>query len=399
MPVLGPLDVTTEEIHDAALNALRLTALALAFSAYALLLDHDRLVASAGFARRSALAVALATRLVPSLERDAAGLAEAVRGRGVAARGRARLRDAALAARRRLARAGVHLAEAMEARGFGRPGRRARRGRRWTRATGLRSPLAALLVARWRRCGSSVAVERLSFSYPGAAAGAPRRVARARARARSSRCSARRARASRRCCARSRASCRTSTAAASPGASSVGGLDTRARAPGRARRHGRDGLPGSRGPGRDGRRRRTRSRSGSRTSASRRREIWPRVERGARARSDALHLAERRTVELSGGELQRVCLASALALRAAAPAARRADLAARPGRRRALPRRRRAARRRRRALGAARRPGARARDARPLRRGRPAAPRRARRRGACAWLARAPARAMRPRRR
>ena len=35
------------------------------------------------FARRSALAVALATRLVPTLERDAVGLAEAVRGRGV----------------------------------------------------------------------------------------------------------------------------------------------------------------------------------------------------------------------------------------------------------------------------------------------------------------------------
>jgi energy-coupling factor transport system permease protein len=82
LPVLGPLDVTTTELGEAALNGLRLVALALAFSAYALLLDHDRLVAAAGFARRSALAVALATRLVPSLERDAAGLAEAVRGRG-----------------------------------------------------------------------------------------------------------------------------------------------------------------------------------------------------------------------------------------------------------------------------------------------------------------------------
>ena len=40
-------------------------------------------MASAGFARRSALAVALATRLVPSLERDAAGLVEAMRGRGL----------------------------------------------------------------------------------------------------------------------------------------------------------------------------------------------------------------------------------------------------------------------------------------------------------------------------
>ena len=42
-------------------------------------------------------------------------------------------------------------------------------------------------------------------------------------------------------------------------------------------------------------------------------EIWPRVER-ALASVDALHLWGRKTTELSGGELQRVCLASALAL-------------------------------------------------------------------------------------
>jgi energy-coupling factor transporter ATP-binding protein EcfA2 len=41
--------------------------------------------------------------------------------------------------------------------------------------------------------------------------------------------------------------------------------------------------------------------------------IWPRVEE-ALGSVGALHLSERRTVELSGGELQRVCLASALAL-------------------------------------------------------------------------------------
>ena len=42
-------------------------------------------------------------------------------------------------------------------------------------------------------------------------------------------------------------------------------------------------------------------------------EIWPRVERALES-VDALHLWGRRTPELSGGELQRVCLASALAL-------------------------------------------------------------------------------------
>ena len=42
-------------------------------------------------------------------------------------------------------------------------------------------------------------------------------------------------------------------------------------------------------------------------------QIWPRVE-AALAEVGAAHLSARRTVELSGGELQRVCLASALAL-------------------------------------------------------------------------------------
>ncbi len=146
LPVIGPLDVTTVELYEAALNALRLTSLALAFSAYALLLDHDRLVAAAGFARRSALAVALATRLVPSLERDAHGLAEAVRGRGVqlqGARGYATLLSPLVAGS--LERASS-LAEAMEARGFGRSGstRAPRPG--WSRRDRLALPLAAALV-------------------------------------------------------------------------------------------------------------------------------------------------------------------------------------------------------------------------------------------------------------
>jgi len=43
-------------------------------------------------------------------------------------------------------------------------------------------------------------------------------------------------------------------------------------------------------------------------------EIWPRIDE-ALAAVDALHLRDRRTAELSGGELQRVCLAAALAVR------------------------------------------------------------------------------------
>lgn len=146
VPVLGPLDVTTTELAEAALNGLRLAALGLAFAAYALLLDHDRLVAAAGAARRSALAVALATRLVPSLERDAAGLAESVRGRGIrldGARGYATLLSPLVAGS--LERA-TGLAEAMEARGFGRPGTTRAPRPPWSRRERLALPAAVLLV-------------------------------------------------------------------------------------------------------------------------------------------------------------------------------------------------------------------------------------------------------------
>ena len=146
IPVVGPLDITTVELYEAALNALRLTALALAFSAYALLLDHDRLVAAAGFARRSALAVALATRLVPSLERDAAGLLESVRGRGVelrGARGHAALLSPLVAGS--LERA-TTLAEAMEARGFGRSGSTRAPRPSWTARDRLVLAAAVLVV-------------------------------------------------------------------------------------------------------------------------------------------------------------------------------------------------------------------------------------------------------------
>ena len=147
VPVLGQLDVTSEELRNGLFQGLRLTAVALAFAAYALLLDHDRLVQSARVARRSVLAVALATRLVPTLERDAAGLVEALRGRGVevsGVRGRARLLSPLLAGS--LERA-LNLAEAMEARGYGRPGatRSPRPG--WTDRDRAALVAAALLVA------------------------------------------------------------------------------------------------------------------------------------------------------------------------------------------------------------------------------------------------------------
>ena len=145
VPALGPLDVTREELYNGLFQGLRLTAVALAFAAYALLLDHDRLVQSARFARRSVLAVALATRLVPTLERDATGLVEALRGRGVevtGVRGRGRMLVPLLAGS--LERS-LNLAEAMEARGYGRPGA--------TRA--LRAPWG---LAEWAALAGSVLI-------------------------------------------------------------------------------------------------------------------------------------------------------------------------------------------------------------------------------------------------
>ena len=137
IPVLGTLDVTTEELRNGLFQGLRLSAVGLAFAVYALLLDHDRLLASAGWARRSTLAVALATRLVPVLERDARDLRLALRGRSVEL-GPVRQLSPLLAGS--LER-GLNLAEAMEARGYGRPGR--------TRAPGVpwRSRDWAALVA------------------------------------------------------------------------------------------------------------------------------------------------------------------------------------------------------------------------------------------------------------
>lgn len=142
VPVLGRLDVTTEELRNGLFQGLRLAAVGLAFAVYALLLDHDRLLAAAGWARRSTLAVALATRLVPLLERDARDLRVALRGRCVEL-GPVRLLSPLLAGS--LER-GLGIAEAMEARGYGRPGRTRLPSPPWTRLDRLAVAAAAAAV-------------------------------------------------------------------------------------------------------------------------------------------------------------------------------------------------------------------------------------------------------------
>ena len=143
VPVLGQLDITREEISSAALNALRLASVGLAFAAYALLLDHDRLMQTVRFARPAALA----TRMMPALERDAAGFVEALRGRGVqiaGIRGRAALLSPLLASS--LER-GLNLAEAMEARGYGRSGRTTLPSPSWRARDSAAVVMAAAIVA------------------------------------------------------------------------------------------------------------------------------------------------------------------------------------------------------------------------------------------------------------
>jgi energy-coupling factor transport system permease protein len=143
LPVLGQIDITTEELASAALNALRLAAVGFAFAAYALLLDHDGLLQAARFARPAALA----TRLMPTLERDAAGFLEALRGRGVqvsGVRGHAVLLSPLLAS---ALERGLNLAEAMEARGYGRAGRTSVPRPRWRVLDAVFVALAVAIVA------------------------------------------------------------------------------------------------------------------------------------------------------------------------------------------------------------------------------------------------------------
>jgi len=146
IPVLGTLDVTREELGNGLYQGLRLLAVGLAFAVYALRVDHDRLLSGAGWARRSTVAVALATRLLPLLERDARDLRVALRGRRVEL-GPVRLLSPLLAGS--LER-GLNVAEAMEARGYGQPGRTRAPRPGWTLIDRVAVLLAvALVVVAW----------------------------------------------------------------------------------------------------------------------------------------------------------------------------------------------------------------------------------------------------------
>jgi energy-coupling factor transporter transmembrane protein EcfT len=123
IPILDT-QVTAEELAYGAGAGMRVAASALAVAAFVRLADADLLLrATARVAPRSAMIAALATRMLPALERDAAGMAMAARTRA------ARMRSPRTAAgllgpllATSLERS-LGVAEAMEARGYGGPGR------------------------------------------------------------------------------------------------------------------------------------------------------------------------------------------------------------------------------------------------------------------------------------
>jgi energy-coupling factor transport system permease protein len=155
------LEMTAEEIVYGALSGLRLAIAILACAFLVLRADPDLLTGLASrVAPRSALLVALAARLVPTMRRDAAALSDAARARGLVLQAgprRARVGAASALVAPLLASGlerGLETAEAMTARGYGSgprtqlPARRARAIERalWLPAIGLVAVAAWLFV-------------------------------------------------------------------------------------------------------------------------------------------------------------------------------------------------------------------------------------------------------------
>jgi energy-coupling factor transport system permease protein len=139
LPVIGRLDVTVEAIASGAVKALRILIMVLAAALFSTTVDPDRLLRSLRrVSVRSALTASLATRLVPTIARDALRLRTAYRLRAdrVAGKSRGDLQRAAILTRALAAGAlerSLDIAAALEVRGFG-LARRARRAKApWSR--------------------------------------------------------------------------------------------------------------------------------------------------------------------------------------------------------------------------------------------------------------------------
>lgn len=172
LPLLGAVDITLESCVFGALMGLRVAAVMLAAGLYTVAVDPDRvfkLLRRVGF--RSAITAAVATRLVPTLGRDAQRLNEALlcrprRGGSTGRLGRLRAKAPVLRALMNgaLERA-VDVAMALEVRGFGRAVPSRGLGRPWNLndATFLLAGLALLAVVT---IGLAVGVGQLNV-YPG----------------------------------------------------------------------------------------------------------------------------------------------------------------------------------------------------------------------------------------
>jgi energy-coupling factor transport system permease protein len=150
IPILDT-QITAEELAYGAGAGMRVAASALAVAAFVRLVDADLLLrAVARVAPRSAMIAALSTRMLPALERDAAGIVIAARTRAArltTPRAAAGLLGPLLATS--LERS-LSVAEAMEARGYGGPSRtraieRGANRREW--AVGVTGAAAVVLVA------------------------------------------------------------------------------------------------------------------------------------------------------------------------------------------------------------------------------------------------------------
>lgn len=151
---LFDITITVQGLLFGLSSALRLCAVVWAFALYNAVLDQDdQLSLMSAVSFRSAMIVSLATRLFPVLSRDAARIADAQRARGVELDGGSRRHR--VAARMPLLAAlltqslerSVDLAESMDARGYGRRGRRAwKHGRRWRTADVTAAALATCVV-------------------------------------------------------------------------------------------------------------------------------------------------------------------------------------------------------------------------------------------------------------
>lgn len=131
LPPLGQLDVTLEATVAGGVLGLRAVALVMAFALYSAAVDPDELLRAARrFSPRSALTAAVALRMVPVLQRDAARMSDARRCRpGTPPPRRAVLRAVATNA---LDRA-VDVAATLEVRGYGGLGRPRRTHVPWSR--------------------------------------------------------------------------------------------------------------------------------------------------------------------------------------------------------------------------------------------------------------------------